>query len=115
VGNVKVSIVRGGGLAGIVKTTAVDAAALSPEDAQTLRDKVEEARIFDLPAELTAGGAQKDRFSYSLTVEDVGRKHTVLASEEAIPVGVRSLVSWLGTVPEREDRIERASDDPPLA
>jgi hypothetical protein len=30
-------------------------------------------------------------------------------------VGVRSLVSWLGTVPEREDRIERASDDPPLA
>ena len=110
----KVSIVRGGGLAGLVKTTAVDADALSPEDAQRLREKVHEAGIFDLPGEITSGGEQKDRFSYALTVEDAGREHTVLASEEALPASVRSLVSWLGTVPEREDRIERAGEGPPL-
>jgi hypothetical protein len=106
----KVSIVRGGGLAGLVKTTAVDADALSPEDAKRLRDEVEAAGIFDLPRELPSSGAQKDRFSYAVTVEDAGRKHTVQASEEALPEGVRSLVSWLGTVPEREDRIGRADD-----
>jgi Emfourin len=104
----KVSIVRGGGLAGLVKTTAVDTDALSPEDAQLLREKVEAAGISDLPGELTSGGQQKDRFSYALTVEDAEGEHTVQASEEALPARIRSLVSWLDTVPQREERIERA-------
>ena len=89
----KVSIVRGGGLAGLVKTTAVDADALSPDDAQRLREKVQEAGIFDLPGEITSGAEQKDRFSYAVTVEDAGREHTVLANEEALPESVRELVS----------------------
>ena len=109
----KVSIVRGGGLAGLVKTTTVDTDALSAEDAHRLREKVDQAGIFELPGELTPHGQQKDRFSYALTVKDAEREHTVLASEEALPARVHSLVSWLGTVPEREDRIERAGEGPP--
>lgn len=111
----KVSIVRGGGLAGLVTTTAADADSLAPEDAKELRAKVEEAGVFDLPSTLTTGRPQADRFNYAVTVEDEGREHTILASEEALPPSVRSLVSWVKTVPGREDDIGPPADDPPVA
>jgi hypothetical protein len=110
---VKVSIVRGGGLAGLVTTTAVEEGALSPEDASELRAKVEEAGVFDLPPKLTGRPNQADRFNYALTVEDHDRRHTVLMSEDALPEGVRDLISWVSTAPGREDRIGPPGDQPP--
>ncbi len=104
----KVSIIRGGGLAGLVTKTDVDADALAVEDANELRAKVEQAGVFDLPGRLGGGSHQPDqadRFQYKVTVEDEGREHTVLASEEALPPEVRSLVSWVKTVPGRQEHV----------
>ena len=44
----KVSVVRGGGLAGLVETTTADSDRLGADDADSLRRKVAEARFFDL-------------------------------------------------------------------
>ena len=111
----KVSIVRGGGLAGLVTTTAVEDARLSPEDATELRDKVERAGVFDLPPKLTGRPNQADRFNYALTVEDEDRRHTVLLDEDALPEGVSDLISWVNNAPGREDRIGAPGDEPPTA
>lgn len=108
----KVSIVRGGGLAGLVTKTAVDADSLPPEEAEQLRAKVEEAGVFDLPSKLTTDSPQPDRFSYEVTVQDEGREHTITASEEALPDSVRDLVSYVKNVPGREDEVGPPDDLP---
>lgn len=102
----KVSIVRGGGLAGVVTRTAVESASLPPETAHELRKRVEKARVFDLPEEVQGRPDQADRFSYAVTVEDDAQARTVRLSEDALPDEVRELVSWIESVPGREERIE---------
>ena len=108
----KVSIVRGGGLAGLVTKTVVDADSLAPEEAEQLRAKVEEAGVFDLPSRITTDSPQPDRFNYAVTVQDEGREHTILVSEEALPEAVRDLLSYVKSVPGREDEIGPPDDLP---
>jgi hypothetical protein len=57
-----VSIVRGGGIAGLVTKTAVDVHSLSSGETEQLRAHVEEFCLFDLPARLTADSPEPDRF-----------------------------------------------------
>jgi hypothetical protein len=101
----KVSIVRGGGLAGLVETTTVDSETLASEDASMLRAKVEEAGLLDLPERIGGAARQPDQFSYKLIVEDQGRTSTVYVSEEDLPEPIDSFISWASTVPGREERI----------
>jgi hypothetical protein len=101
----KVSIVRGGGLAGLVETTTVDSASLAAEDARMLRAKVEESGLLDLPERIGGPTRQPDQFSYKLTFEDQGRMHTVYVSEENLPEPLDSFISWVSSVPGRQERI----------
>jgi hypothetical protein len=100
---VKVSVVRGGGLAGLVETTTADSDRLGADDADSLRRKVAEARFFDLsesggPA--ARGGA--DRFHYAVTVEDGDRAHTVRRSEPDLPETLGALIAWVSSLPAAE-------------
>jgi len=114
---VRVSVVRGGGLAGLVQTTTADSETLAPGDAETLRRKVEEAGFFDLPAgdgpaeEGPPAGA--DRFAYAVTVEDAERAHTVRRGEPDLPDGIRALVEWLSSVPGRRESLAPPGGPPP--
>jgi protein-tyrosine-phosphatase len=108
----KVSIVRGGGLAGLVTKTVVDSDSLPAEEAERLLATVEGADFFHLPRKLTTGPPQADRFDYAVTVEDEHREHTVQASEQALPEGVRELVSYVERVPGREEEIGPPGDLP---
>jgi hypothetical protein len=111
---VKLTIVRGGGFAGLVTTTIVDTEALPPEDAKALVARVEQAGVLDLPHRGTRSTRQPDRSDYAVTVEDEGRKHTVLLGEEDLPAGVDSLISWASSLPDREERIEPLGPGLPL-
>ena len=95
---------QGGGFAGLVSTTVADESALAPEDAETLRSKVEEAGLFDLSPKRSAarGPAQPDRGSYELVVEDGDRQNRLVLGEGELPPSVRSLISWVQSVPGRE-------------
>jgi hypothetical protein len=109
---VKVSVVRGGGLAGLVETTTADSDALAPDDAEALRRKVAEAGFFDLPAEGSGPSAGADRFAYAVTVEDAGRAHTVRRAEADLPDGVRALVAWVSGVPGRREDVAPPGEPP---
>jgi hypothetical protein len=107
----KVSIVRGGGVAGLVTTTAIDSDSLSAEQARALTTQVEEAGVFDLPPQLIGEADHPDQLTYSLTVEDVDRAHTVVMTEDALPESIRTLISWVESSPARQESIGSASKE----
>jgi len=100
----KVSVVRGGGVAGLVTVTAVDSAALSPADADTLARMVEEAGVFGGP-DVPSAESTPDEFQVSVTIEDGPRRRTVSAAEHNVPSSLRSLVAWVGSAPGRTETV----------
>ena len=91
----KVGFERTGGFAGMVTSTVVDTATLPSNEANQLRQLVDAADVFRLPANITATTPQPDRFQYRLTVEDNDKKHTVMVGEQAVPGNLRPLLEWL--------------------
>ena len=91
----RISIERSGGFAGITMKTAVDEKDLAPDEAQKLRQLVEETDFFDLPEKVVSRSPQPDRFQYELKLEEKGRQNTVTVSEEAMPEKLKPLVNWL--------------------
>jgi hypothetical protein len=102
----KLSVVRGGGLAGIVTQTELVSGDLSPEDAKTLHEKVRNAGVFELPEAPAPPPSHPDEPSYEVTVEHEGRTRTVNLTESTLPEPVRSLIAWTDSVPERKTRIK---------
>jgi hypothetical protein len=84
----------------------VDAGRLSPGDRQKLAVLVRQAGLFDAPAAPGSEEPAPDRFTYTVTVEDEGRRRTVGFPERSQPEGVRNLISWVSTVDGHEESIE---------
>ncbi|MEU8384077.1 protealysin inhibitor emfourin [Streptosporangium sp. NPDC048865] len=101
----KVSIVRGGGIAGLVTVTTVDSASLEPEAAAELRAGVERAGLSGAPERPVPAAGRPDRFDYELTVEDGGRVLTTRAREGDLSGPLRALISYVTSLPERQERI----------
>jgi hypothetical protein len=75
---VHIRISRTGGFAGVdEELTRVDTTALDAGRAAAVADRLDGAGFFALPAELPAAGVGADHFTYSVTVRDGGRSHTV--------------------------------------
>ena len=91
----RISFERSGGFAGITMKTAVEEKDLTPDEAQKLRQLVEEADFFNSPGKIASRSPQPDRFQYELRLEEKGRQHTVTMSEEAMPAKLKPLVNWL--------------------
>lgn len=101
----KLAIVRGGGIGGLSTRTEVSSERLSPADATTLADKVEQAGVMTMPEPPLAGPLHPDELLYALEVEDRGRARTLRFSEGTLPEPVRGLVAWVDSRPERQDRV----------
>jgi len=89
---VRLSIIRGGGFGGLVKTTTLDTDTLSPDEAQEVVARIEEADLFGLPLAAPAGPGRPDQSEYVITVEDGARRHEVQVSEYSIPEQLRSVI-----------------------
>jgi len=87
-------------------TTSADTEALSPPDAEALRAKVAESGVRDLPPRLSGPTAHPDAFDYEVVVDDDdGRTWRVTLTEDVVPAEVRSLITWLNSVPGHEETI----------
>jgi len=91
----KIYFERTGGFAGIRMAATVNTESLSPEQARELRDTLDAAAFFDLPARIESPALEADRFRYKLTVEAEGRRHTVEVGEAAVPEALRPLLQHL--------------------
>jgi hypothetical protein len=101
----KLSVIRGGGLAGIATRTELVSDGLPPETARTLREQVAESGLRALRAPTPAPEAAPDDLQYEITLEDEGARHVVRLADGALPDPVRALISWLDSVPERDEGI----------
>jgi hypothetical protein len=97
---VRVAVVRGGGVAGLVTSTELDSADLADADADALRAAVERARSAHVPP---TGAGMPDRFGYEVHVEDEGRTDT-LRTREPLPDPVRELIALVQESPARRRR-----------
>jgi hypothetical protein len=102
---VRVSVVRGGGFGGLVRTTAADSQRLSPGDRDKLAVLVRQAGLLDAPVAPGSGEPGPDRFSYAVTVEDHGRRYQARFSEPSLPEAVRNLISWIGAVDGHQESV----------
>ncbi len=86
---------RSGGFTGMLIATTIDTGSLSSEEAQSLLQMIETARLFELPPKLTAPDSGADRFQYLLTVDEKDRHHTVEISESSVPEELWPLLNRL--------------------
>ena len=91
----RLNLTRSGGLTGVPRTVTVDDGRLAPADRAELRELLDRARLFELPARLPAPQRQPDRFQYELHAEDGARRQTVVVDEAAVPATLQPLLDWL--------------------
>ncbi len=91
----RVHFERSGGFAGMPLSVTVDADTLPPADSQHLRDLVDAAGFFSLPARLTSAVPGGDRFKYAVAIQTPEREHAVEMHEAVVPPAVRPLLEWL--------------------
>ena len=101
----KVSVVRGGGVSGLVTVTTVDSQTLAAEDANTLARMVEEADAFGEPGVTATHGAGPDEFQVSVTLR--GRRASTNRDRRRSrpPSRLRSLVDWVSAAPGRTEEV----------
>jgi hypothetical protein len=96
---VVINFESGGGFAhfpGLSRPVRVDTAELAPEEAARLKGLVERARFFEQPAEVGAPSpGAADLRSYTITVEDGRRTHTVRTSDALTDPALRDLIDHL--------------------
>lgn len=97
----KLTITRGGGLAGLTRQTEVASDALPPGEAATLHEQVEAAGLLGEAAAKEAPPRQPDEMSYEVTVEERGQTRTHRFTEQTLPDSVRSLIAWADSKPEQ--------------
>jgi hypothetical protein len=81
----RLSLVRTGGLAGMRREATLDTERLEPSRAAELRRLFADARLADLAPAVSEGTGSPDRFRYTLTIEEGGRKHTIRFGEDDAP------------------------------
>ena len=101
----KLTIVRGGGLAGITRQTELASDMLPTDDAATLHDQVEGAEWLHEDAARDAPSGRPDEMSYEVSVEHEGRTTTRRFTEETLPEPLRLLITWVDSRPERRQSI----------
>jgi hypothetical protein len=95
---------RSGGFAGLRLAVTIRSDTLPEAEANELRDLVDAADFFNLPAEMADPGQAADQYSYVVTVESGGQRHTVKTSEAAAPANLKPLLDWLGRAARRAQR-----------
>ena len=103
----KLTVIRGGGFAGLSRQAELSSDALQPAEATKLDELVESAGLLGeaAPREAPAPPAHPDEMSYEVSVEHEGRAQTLRFTEQTLPDSVRSLIAWIDSRPEHSKSI----------
>jgi hypothetical protein len=73
---------------------AIDLGTLNDEDRQRIQQLVQDARFFELPSRLPAPRGADDRTCH-ITIEDMGRQHTVIVNASFPGPALKELITRL--------------------
>ena len=91
----EIHIVRTGGFGGMRREARVETGALPRGEREPLEGLVKDAGFFALPGRFPKPARGADYFTYSITVDDGERQHTVEVSERSLPPALKPLVREL--------------------
>jgi hypothetical protein len=103
---VKLTIRRGGGIAGIVARTELDTSDLPPPAAEAFAAHMDQSGLREA-GEPPAADRRADDQLYDLSWEESGQTGSRRFSESNLPEGVRQLLAWVDGRPERLESLER--------
>ena len=75
-------------------TTTIDTQSLAAEQASELKQLVASSGFFSLPPTIPSSGGA-DQFTYTVTIDDQGRQHTVIVKDGSIPPALQPLLQRL--------------------
>jgi hypothetical protein len=93
--NIRIEYERTGGFAGIRLAATINTATLPADQAGALHSAIEAAHFFDLAAGIPLPSQGADQFSYHVTIEDGGKRHTVDVGEAAASPALQALLQQL--------------------
>ncbi|MDJ0355277.1 protealysin inhibitor emfourin [Paenarthrobacter sp. PH39-S1] len=102
----KLTVRRGGGIAGITARTELDADALPPAAAEAFAGEISHAGMRELNDPPTTR-QRPDSQLYEISLEEAGQPFSVHYTDESLPEDVRRLLAWVDGRPERVESIER--------
>lgn len=103
--NVKrIKFERTGGFAGIRIATDFELDDLPKEQADQLREMLEDVDFDKLPEKLMGEDQMPDGFTYSITVESEKHQHTVLTSDTSAPAKMQPLLELLYRIAREQAR-----------
>ena len=83
---------------GLAAPRTVDVDALGEDESRAVRQLVDDARFFDLPARPRMPKGAADYQSYEITIEDLGRRHTAVLVDPIAEPAIQRLVGHLRTL-----------------
>ncbi|WP_287929683.1 protealysin inhibitor emfourin [Arthrobacter sp.] len=102
----KLTIRRGGGLAGMVAQTELDASSLPKPDAETFAWEIDRAGLREQPVP-PPSSRWPDAQLYEISLEEAGPPVSVHYTDANLPEGVRLLLAWVDQRPERVESLEQ--------
>ncbi|MDD1658775.1 MAG: hypothetical protein LUP92_00750 [Methanomicrobiales archaeon] len=90
--DMKIHLIRSGGFGGMRREVRIETESLRREEREPLEGLVQDSGFFTLPEKFPRPGKGADYFTYSITVDDGNRVHTVVVSQPSLPEGLRPLV-----------------------
>ncbi len=90
-----IHLVRSGGFAGIRTEVTLDTESLPADEAKKIKEMLDSANFFNLPAKFASPKRGADYFQYKITVKIGEMEHTIELSETQIPEDVRPLLQSL--------------------
>ena len=94
----RVRFTQTGGVAGLTSTYEADVAGLSDEDAERLRQFIDETNFFDLPDEVSNGDPTPDQYTYTLWIAHGRRNRELTTYDGSGPhqsPPLEKLIEWL--------------------
>ena len=87
-----IHLVRSGGFGGMRREVRIETQSLPGVEREPLEGLVRDSGFFALPGKFPRPGKGADYFTYSITVDDGKRVHTVQVAEPSLPDSLRPLV-----------------------
>ncbi len=100
----RIKFERVGGFANMRLAADLDMHELSEEQADTLKELLDELDFAELPAKLTSDKSMPDEFTYTITVEAEKWQHTVITSDAPDDEKMQELLELLNRLARKQLR-----------
>lgn len=94
----RILLKRSGGFTAIPSSLVLDTDQLDPAEKNNIEQMVESAHFSSLPEKIPSDSPGADRFSYVITIEEAGGRHTVEVAEASMPESLRTLIQHVAFV-----------------